>query len=428
MDDEDDNENIEDEEEDFDEEGDEENMDDEEEELDEEEENNEEEELEEENDKSLSIASPIPDIDDMTTIFVIGDPHFRTKCFQEGEELIEKCVEVIKSLSPTIVVLLGDVLDTHEVVRNTPWKQACRFIEEISLIAPIYVLMGNHDLINQSQFLTDNHFFNPLKKWPNVTIVDKPIMVKVGYGRPVNVVMCPYTPPGRFIEALDTLIDDLSETSIPIPVGWQTADCIFAHQEFKGVVYGGRESEKGDFWDENFPPVISGHIHTSCQIGKNVFYPGSSIQVASDENPDKHVWNVTFDSEEEGVEALQIDKIDLGLKGKKEVEIDYSEISKFDFSMLERYYIKIKLRGTPEQFKIFRKSQLHARLIREHVKIGFDPIPDERALKFMPSENGSKVEDFSFDNILRLLVEEKSENTQNVYASIYCRCEIVYVE
>lgn len=355
------------------------------------------------------------------TIFVIGDPHFRAKNFQEGEGLIEKCLEKVAKLSPTIIILLGDILDTHEVVRNTPWKQACRFIEGLSLVAPTYVLMGNHDLINQSQFLTDNHFFNPLKKWKNVIIVDKPIITTVGSSK-IRIALSPYTPPGRFVEALDTIptLSDTENESEESLREWQTVSCIFAHQEFAGVVYGGKESEKGDYWYDEYPPVISGHIHTPCQIGENVFYPGSSIQVASDEAPDKRVWLVSFNVDEEPgtVAALKIIKINLGLKFKKEIDMDYSDIKTFDFDLALRYFIKIKLRGTPEQFKLFRKSEMHTKLIRAEVKIGFVPIPDERALK-LSLEVGDTKDDLSFENILKILVEKKPKCVKKAYKELY---------
>ena len=354
---------------------------------------------------------------DLISIFVIGDPHFRAKNFQEGEELIEKCVDMVENLTPSIIVLLGDVLDTHEVARNTPWNQACDFIEKLSAVAPTYVLMGNHDLINQNQFLSNKHFFNPLKKWENVYIVDEPIIVEVGLFR---VAMCPYTPPGRFVEALDTL-GSAGESDDGLAEWQRGVSCIFGHQEFAGVNYGGKESEKGDVWGSSNPPVISGHIHTPCQIGTNVFYPGSSIQVASDEAPDKRVWNITFDSDEEigSVEALQIDKIDLGLKFKKEIEMAYENIGEFDFDLAEKYYVKIKLRGTPEQFKLFRKSKMYTKMNAANIKICFDPISDDAALRLDLGETGGTKEDLSFENILRLLVKEKPDVVKRAYEELY---------
>src|SRR5258708_1006770 len=108
--------------------------------------------------------------------------------------------------------------------------------------------MGNHDLINQSQFLTDNHFFKAFKKWLEVVIVDTPISAKIG---DIMVVMCTYVVPGRVIEALNPLLECEN------PIDWQLADCILGHQEIRvrnngrvsGVVYNGKESNKGDVWE-----------------------------------------------------------------------------------------------------------------------------------------------------------------------------------
>jgi len=353
----------------------------------------------------------IPDFSDLSNIFVIGDVHFQKDAFLQGEELIEKCVDAAKNASPTIIVLLGDILDTHETAKNTPYKQTEKLIEELSAIAPLYVIMGNHDLINQSQFLTNNHFFNPFKKWPGVTIVDVPISVKIGDN---TIVMCPYVAPGRFIEALNTMFE------YEDPVDWQLADCIFAHQEVRvrnedgliGVVYNGKESSKADIWDEVYPPLICGHIHDECRLGTNVYYMGSARQVNFDESPDKRVWNITFDEE-----GFQHDKIDLGLKARKEIEMEYENIKSFDFDLLEKYYIKIKLKGTREQFKLFRKSQLHAKLSRLGVKIAFDPEVEDNP--FIINLGSALKDDVSFEGILRELIKTKPAVIQEAYEEMY---------
>jgi len=355
----------------------------------------------------------IPGLDDMFSVYVVGDIHFRKDNHAAQEELIEKCVEEARNVSPTIIVLLGDVLDTHETLKNAPWQQATRLIEELSNIAPTYVLAGNHDLINQAQFATSNHFFNPLKKWPNVTIVDYPVSFTLGGQK---LVMCPYVPPGRFIEALD-LIED----------GWKDAACIYAHQEILGCEYGTEPSEKGDAWSEEFPPIISGHIHKPSRVGRNVFYPGSSIQVASNEDPDKRVWLVTFDGDEEdtsirddGYGILQFNKIDLGLKGKKEINIAYEELKSFDFGLVEHYYIKLKISGTPEQFKLFRKSQLHSKMVRNGIRIGYNPcIEDNPIIMALTQGNADLEDELTFESILKELVKHKPLTVQKVYEEMY---------
>lgn len=341
-------------------------------------------------------------------ILIIGDPHFSVKHFLEGEELIKKTIEIVKSSKPLATIILGDVLDTHEVAKNAPFKQAVRFIEALSEYAPLYVLIGNHDLINQKQYLTDNHFFGPLKKWNNVTIVDTPIKVDIGK----NVVMCPYVPCGRLEEALDVLVD--------LEYDWRyDSVCVFAHQEIKGVVYGGKTSEIGDIWDPSYPPLISGHIHNSCTVGTNVYYPGSSRQVSIDEDPNKKLWLISFN------DNLKIKKIDLNLKGKKEIEIPIEEIENFDFKLKDKYYVKLKIKGTSEQFKVFRKSKLHSKMIKEGILIGFDPIKINAPL-FERKSHGDKL---TFDQIVENLVNDRSENIQLAYKDLKKRSiEIVFIE
>lgn len=349
------------------------------------------------------------DFEDIISILVFGDTHFKHKDFEAGDELILKSCKVASQICPTAIILLGDTMDTHETAKNAPWKQACRFIEYLSNIAPVYVLIGNHDLINQSQFLTDNHFFNPLKKWKNVKIVDSPLKVEIGE---YNIVLCPYVPPGRLEEALDMMaelggcLEDFS---------WrEEASCIFCHQEIQGVEYNGISSTKGDFWDEEYPPLICGHIHTPFNVGNNVFYPGSSRQVDSNENPDKRIWNVSFGDEGE----LEFDKIDLGLKGRIEVELEYDDISNFDFNLSQKYYVKIKLKGTPEQFKIFRKSQLHAKMVQNGIKFGFVPNKDDSGISLLGCDKKT-ADNLSFDAILRKLVKSKPDIVKFAYEEIY---------
>jgi DNA repair exonuclease SbcCD nuclease subunit len=338
----------------------------------------------------------------MEKILLIGDPHFRVKNYQEGEDLIERCVEIAEEIEPSNIIIMGDILDTHELARNGPFKQATAFIDRLSDIAPVYCIMGNHDYINQSQFLTDNHFFGPLKKWPNVTIVDYPIVRVLG---DVSIVLCPYVPPGQFEKALD-LTSDVDGHQYD----WRSlANAIFAHQEIRGVIYGGKESKKGDVWKSDYPNLYCGHIHNSCQLTKNVLYTGSSVQVAIDENPDKKLWLLTF-----GSKATKAKPIELGLKGRKEIELAIEDLPDFDFMLTERYYIKVKIKGTSEQFKAFRKSKLHAKFIRKGVKISFDPIK-EGGNKIYGHLDG-ETQGGNFDQILEVLVRQKSENIQRAYA------------
>jgi hypothetical protein len=262
--------------------------------------------------------------------------------------------------------------------------------------------------------------------------------------------MCPYVQKGRFKEALNTLNpknqENLSEnetqsnseerpqkstpleapfgsTPLEAPFGSTDSDwdlsqenisCIFAHQEFKGVQENGMKSETGDEWGPELPPVISGHIHTAQKIGKNIYYPGSPLQIAFDEPPDKHVWKITFLTNK----PFKIEKLSLGIKGKKQIDMTMEKIKTFDFGLLNKYFIKIILSGTHEQFKLFRKSPLHDKLIRNGVKISFKPLNDTVTIH---SEFDSTLQNrhVCFKTALQEIVKKKPSAIKTAYEELY---------
>jgi DNA repair exonuclease SbcCD nuclease subunit len=340
------------------------------------------------------------DDDVFNGFFVVGDIHFRSKHVLEAEEFMTKCLQKIDDTYPSAIILLGDVLDTHEVARNVPFKLACSFIEKCAEKAPTFVIVGNHDYINNSQYLTDNHFFVPLKKWPNVFIIDKPTKFEIS---DVKFMLCPYVPNGRFIESIASVYGRKWDTGINV---------VFAHQEIRGVNLrssGFEESTKGDSYGAGFPPLISGHIHHPQFISPNIYYPGSAMQIASDEDPDKHVWLVNVDEMSEN--GLDIEKYSLDLKGIKTVYSTVDRIDgEFDWSLPEKYYIRLRLSGTPEQFKVFRKTKLYAKLIDAGVRIAFEPQISTRI--------GNTRHLTSFIDVMNELVKTRSNDVQSEFENI----------
>lgn len=341
---------------------------------------------------------------DVIKTFVIGDPHFKERNYIEDEEFVEKTIACVKEAQPDIIVILGDTLDTHEVVRIQPHNLACQFIERLSKIAHVYVLIGNHDLIDQTQFLSQKHIFGPLKKWKNVTIVDEPIYVERDA---CSFVFCPYVPPGRFLEALDKIT--MSGEN------WEFADCVFAHQEFYGCKFGAMKSEVGDKYSEDYPPVISGHIHEAQVLGENVFYPGSSRQHTYGEDPRKHMWIVTFGEHDEPP-YFTYEKVDIGMKKKKIVHIDVENINDFDTKILEKYDVKLSVNGTSEQFKNFRKSKTYTTLRQLNVKFTYNPVASTSTE--MVGE-ARKRKDVSYINILNELVKNSKEPVRTTFNKIF---------
>lgn len=300
------------------------------------------------------------------TSLIIGDPHF--KILQKGldnndfNEFIAKVTDIAKRKNPSFIVILGDILNSHETVKVQAHKLAESLIENMSEIAPTYILIGNHDYINNSQFLTNNHIFTPFKKWKNVFIADTvPLVLELDTK---TFIFCPYTPPGRFTEALDKVI--------PLGHDWSFADCIFAHQEFKGCNLGSVVSTKGDEWDSDYPPVISGHIHEESTVGDNIFYVGTPMQQTFAESINKKVWFIEW-KEGHDDQAFVIEKIPIAMKHKKCLDMSVTELlekekSKNFNATLKKYNLKINVCGTSDELKAFRRSKF-ANVLKSEYKV-----------------------------------------------------------
>ncbi len=89
-------------------------------------------------------------------VLVIGDSHFKTSSLHLCDLYIAECVNIAIKTKPDFIVLLGDTLDCHNTVYIQCYNKALKFIKELSNIALTIVLIGNHDYIDQSQFLTNN--------------------------------------------------------------------------------------------------------------------------------------------------------------------------------------------------------------------------------------------------------------------------------
>jgi len=325
-------------------------------------------------------------------VLAIGDPHFMVSNLDSVKIYINKMVKLAKDQDPDFIVVLGDLLHTHEKIHSTVLRYATRFLRELSEISPVYLIIGNHDMNTCGEFLNNNHAFNSFKNWENLTVCDR---VKEYIIEDKKFVFCPYVPPGRFKEALDTLPN------------WETATAIFAHQEFLGCRFNPvAVSEIGDPWDSNLPLVISGHIHDSQWVNENIFYPGSSIQHAFGESADKTVVMITFK------EKPKFKKYNLGMRKKKIVYLELENIDSFKPDSENE--IKLVLKGTSEEFKTFRKSKKYHELTK-NIKVSF--IPRESTIH-NTSNNQSITRKKSVVEILKDLINDEPENVKKALDSI----------
>jgi DNA repair exonuclease SbcCD nuclease subunit len=326
------------------------------------------------------------------TVIAVGDPHFQTSNIPEVNMFIERLEKLAKERQPDLIVILGDLLHTHERLHTVPFNTACGFIERMRNIAETIVLVGNHDMCNNSVYLTPSHWMNPLKEWGDVEIVDTVLHKDI---KGFHLVFCPYVYPGRFQEALNSDERD-----------WKDADCIFAHQEFYGCKMGAMVSVDGDRWPEDYPEVLSGHIHSRQNPQKNIYYCGSSMQHAFGESEQNIIPILTF-SRASGTSRprkYKLEEVDLELPRKRIVYTDVESMEDYkvpeagDDGLQDK--VKITISGVYDEFKAFKKTKKYRELIKTGTKVVFKP----KKITKEEQEKSPEVNETDFAKILTALV------------------------
>ncbi len=331
----------------------------------------------------------------MVNFIVIGDPHFQQTNIIEVDMFISRLMELVKNIMPDYIVILGDVLHFHERIHTTPLNKAYQLIKNLRDIAPVYILVGNHDYTTNQAFLSDDHWMNGMKEWRNVHIVDR--VVELSTPDSQLFLFVPYVPPGRFIEALKTN-----------PADYRKANAIFAHQEFQGCKMGMIVSIDGDIWDESYPLVISGHIHSKQTI-KNIYYTGSAMQHAFGESEKNIIATVSFNKDG----CYVIDEHDLNLPRKKIVYKNLDDIEDYDPSQKTDDHIKLTVSGTQDELKAFKKTKKYKEIVDSGAKLVF------KSKKIESGGNENIQDDHDFSSVLDKLVDlDRNSYLRQVYEKI----------
>ena len=287
-------------------------------------------------------------------ILFIGDPHFMVGNIPEVELFIERIIKLAEEKKPDLICIGGDLLHTHERLHTLPLNKAYELVDNMRKISKTYVLVGNHDYIQNQQFLTDNHWMNGMKEWGNTIIVDKVVYDTING---MLFTFVPYVPPGRFQEALSSINEDI----------WRNSRCIFAHQEFFGCKMGAIVSVEGDKWPLDYPEIISGHIHSKQKPQKNIYYSGSAMQHAFGESTKNIIPYIVFEKEQKD---YKLEEIDLELPRKKIVYMDVENVDEYVLPETQDK-IKITVSGGYDQFKALKKTKKYKKLIDNGIKVVF---------------------------------------------------------
>jgi len=256
---------------------------------------------------------------------------------REIELLEKKTQEILKQDdSITSVVLTGDLSNDFAKMHMQSFNAIISLLKTITQYVDLYYIVGNHDAINNRIFLTDDHFFNAFKEWKRVTVVDKPMRLDLLSG---FIVLCPYVPPGRLEEALDTLKEP-----------WRDATAIFCHQEFHGANMGAITSNEGDIWPLEAPLAISGHIHEYQRLQPNILYVGTPYYTSFGDSQRKTISLFDFSKS-----PLTEKRIELGLPKKITQTIAVAEFKQYEVP--ENAHVRLYVSGTTEEIEKLKKTK-----------------------------------------------------------------------
>jgi len=198
---------------------------------------------------------------------VVGDIHIKIKNIPIIQVLIKELVDIVSVHKPDYMVILGDMADSHGIMHLQAWNTILEFIKSIGGLCKIIYVVGNHDMLNNQQFLNNNNWFDVFNIIPNniIKVANKPIILN-------EALFIPFVPTGRFNEALEAIHGKFK--------------IAFCHQEFEGCIMNNINSRSEDQAPDF--PVFSGHIHDRQKIHK-VQYIGSPLDVTAVSPVDRFV-------------------------------------------------------------------------------------------------------------------------------------------
>ncbi len=331
------------------------------------------------------------------SILLIGDPHYKKSNKDETEQMEKAILEYLnedgKDVNIERIVVLGDVLDTHEKINLFAMKRAVDFLLSLSEHAPVYVIIGNHDRPSNDIFLTEEHSLYPLK-WSgdDIIIIDKVLKEK-------DLIFVPYVEPGRFMEALETR----GVKEMDLKSGKYRH--IFAHQEFFGAQMGGFVSQMGDKWDLEYPPVISGHIHDYQVLG-NVTYVGTPYQTGYGDNPNKGIYLLDEDGE--------LVKIELNITPKIIVHLKIEEVLGYDFPDDKK--VKLVIEGDAVEIRKAINTTEYRRKLKG-IKYSIKDIPKHTLPPLDQIEGKKRI--FSIPNLIKIIKKDCDDLDSEILEELF---------
>ena len=190
-------------------------------------------------------------------ICIVSDLHSRS---------YQNCLDAIKSTSPDIIILAGDILERLDGKADKQNKLGFEFLENVGKIAPTYYTFGNHERFGSHKEMRTNPVSTPWMTEENL---------KMLRATKVSLVNDSYLKQENFIIGGIIPINDMT-CEKPV-LNW--LDDFSSFDEFKILV-----SHQPEYFDKylkdfDFDLMISGHTHGGQWkfFGRGVWAPNQGL-------------------------------------------------------------------------------------------------------------------------------------------------------
>lgn len=232
----------------------------------------------------------------MSKIYLVGDTHIGLGYPNKTEKWLKVHQEYFNEfLIPTlknnvkegdIIIHLGDLFDNRNVIPINLLNFAMDQVERISKIAPLHIIVGNHDCWSRSS--DEINTVRPFKYIPNVSIYDKVSTIEYKGNK---LLLMPY---------FDKKKDQIEHIN-----NNKDCDYLFCHSDLNGAKMhltsvAHKNLDKIDVDEfKGFKGVYSGHIHL-VQRNKNFVFVGSNFQMdRNDYGDQKGLFTIDVETGEE---------------------------------------------------------------------------------------------------------------------------------
>lgn len=344
-------------------------------------------------------------------IFLIGDSHIGLGYPNTTDKWHKVHIEYFRDfLIPLlkrevkegdIIVHLGDLFDNRNIIPINILNYGMDVVEEISKIAPLHIIIGNHDLYSKSA--SEINSIRPFKYIPNVEIYSSPRILNYNN---LNILMMPYIE--KRVEQIKVIEDN------------KNCDYLFCHSDLNGCKMhlnsvAHRNHDKIDIENfKSFRKVRSGHIHL-VQTNNNFTFVGSIFQMdRNDIGDQKGIFVIDTENDTEEFFPNNVSPI-----FKKFRVVDEESIDELDTLKESKDYIDLAISNS--LLVSNRKLRRKLETLLENGKFASveyiddisksDVEDDENIVESVLTEDGTKIDisiQLDYEKYIREYIEKRS--------------------